>query len=96
MRLTHHMQAITFSLVYPSRCGIVDVLVARWLRTTVLQHNCFGGWEPLCYSIIVQTVRENGYWHFMKRKSIVDSRSVENITDKKLRIEVQPQHRLMG
>jgi len=32
----------------------------------------------------------------MKRKSIVDSRSVENITDKKLRIEVQPQHRLMG
>jgi len=43
MRLTHHMQAITFSLVYPSRCGIVDVLVARWLRTTVLQHNCFGG-----------------------------------------------------
>jgi len=27
---------------------------------------------------------------FMKRKSISDSRSVENISDKRLRIEVQP------
>ena len=27
---------------------------------------------------------------FMKRKTISDSRSVENISDKKLRIEVQP------
>jgi len=28
--------------------------------------------------------------HFMKRKSISDSRSVENISDKRLKIEVQP------
>jgi len=28
--------------------------------------------------------------HFMRRKNISDSRSVENITDKRLRIEVQP------
>jgi len=33
----------------------------------------------------------------MERKSISDSRSVENISDKKLRIEVQfKQHILMG
>jgi len=28
---------------------------------------------------------------FMKRKSVSDSRSVENISDKRLRIEVQPE-----
>jgi len=38
-----------------------------------------------------------GIRQFMKRKNITDSGSVENISDKGLRIEVQlNQHRLMG
>jgi len=35
-------------------------------------------------------LRKQEIRRFMKRKSICDSRSVENISDKRLRIEVQP------
>ena len=39
---------------------------------------------------LVESARKNGCRQFMQRKNITDGRSVENISDKGLRIEVQP------
>jgi len=43
----------------------------------------------LKYDLFVESAQKMGVRQFMKRKGILDSRSVENISDKRLRIEVQ-------
>jgi len=41
------------------------------------------------YDLFVESAQKMNIKQFMKRKGIPDSRSVENISDKRLRIEVQ-------
>jgi len=49
--------------------------------------------EPLIIlklRLFCRSARKNGYYVVYEKKSVSDSRSVENILDKRLRIEVQP------
>jgi len=50
---------------------------------------CSGRWLFLNYDLFVKRARKVDVRQFMKRKNICDSRSVEKISDKRLRIEVQ-------
>jgi len=44
----------------------------------------------LNYDLFGESARKMDVRQFMKRKGVSDSRSVEKISDKRLRIEVQP------
>jgi len=44
----------------------------------------------MSFRLFVKSYRQKGYWAVYERKRISDSRSVENISDKILRSEVQP------
>jgi len=50
----------------------------------------------LIYDLLVERAWKVDVRQFMKRTSISDSRSVVNITDKRLRIEVQPTQSIWG
>ena len=51
---------------------------------------CSGRWSFLNYDVFVESAQKLDVRQFMKRTSISDSRSAETISNKRLRIEVQP------
>ena len=64
-----------------------------WVSNFLFFHRscCSGRWLLLNYDLFVGSARKMDIRQFMKRKNISDSRSVKNISDKRLKIDLHPE-----
>jgi len=80
------------SLVIYFYFSLLETVLRECITCLFFHHSCCSGRRLFLklYDSFVESYRKNGYYTVSEKKTHFDSRSVKNISDKRLRIDVQP------